>query len=622
MSSRFRFLTAVSLMAVAAGCSSGGDGGTDPGPTPAISIAVNPTSATIQQGASAAVTATLTRSGGFTGTVNLAVQGAPAGVTGVPSNVQTTGGVTTATVTILVAASTAPGTYNLTVRGSGTGVTDATTTFALTVTAAPGGGSYTLAVAPTSLSIPQGGSSTAQIALARTDFTGTVNLTVSGAPAGVTASFEPAAATGTSSILTVNVAGTAATGSATLTLRGAAEGQAERTATLNVTVTAGGGGSGNARFDFTQCQASFRPLWFASQDGDGPWTRVTGANDVYEFDVSAQRGGFAYVTQNGPLFQVFVVYYSRTELTSGIDFCPPPGTGTATGTVQGLGPTDLASIWLAGGAASASVNTPSFTINAMRSGTHDLIAWRSPILTLSGSPHRGIIRRDQNIPSGGSVGTLDFEGAESFAPATADVTLQGTNPGETLIQGMSYYTGAQCTYASLYQAQAGSAQMQSFGVPAGMQRPSDFHQIAVTGINGSTSTRTVQEWFHTLEDRTIDMPPEVPVPALTTLPAPYRRLQATFTLPGVYTFGAAFSYTDVMTARNANVFASNAWLGTQNVVLAMPDLSDVDGWDNTWAPATTGNLNWFVQATASNITSSNTCEEGRRIIASQRMGNF
>lgn len=116
--------------AVAVGCSSG-EGGTEPSN---IALVILPTSASIFQGGSSTVAATMTASGNFTGTVNLAVTGAPNGVTGAVSNVQTTGLVTTATVTITVSRTAAPGTYSLMVRGTGTDGSEATAEFALTVT--------------------------------------------------------------------------------------------------------------------------------------------------------------------------------------------------------------------------------------------------------------------------------------------------------------------------------------------------------------------------------------------------------------------------------------------------------------------------------------------------------
>lgn len=123
------------VTAAVVGCSLGGTepepGGTESG---AIALVILPTGVSISQGGSSSVGATLTASGNFTGAVNLTVTGAPIGVTGVVSIVQTLGLVTYANVTISVGASAILGSYTLVVRGTGTGVADATAAFALTVT--------------------------------------------------------------------------------------------------------------------------------------------------------------------------------------------------------------------------------------------------------------------------------------------------------------------------------------------------------------------------------------------------------------------------------------------------------------------------------------------------------
>ena len=132
-----RFVGLVAAVGVVAGCGSSDGPGGDPGPNPTISISVTPSSLTVVQGGSGSVSASITRGGGFTGTVNIVTEGAPAGVTAAVSNVTTSGTTTSGTVTVSVPTSVAPGTYTLTVRASGSGVTDATTTFSLTVTALP-----------------------------------------------------------------------------------------------------------------------------------------------------------------------------------------------------------------------------------------------------------------------------------------------------------------------------------------------------------------------------------------------------------------------------------------------------------------------------------------------------
>jgi len=57
-------------------------------------------------------------------------------------------------------------------------------------------------------------------------------------PTGVTAAFDPQSATGNSSTLTLTAAANAATGSATVTVKGTADGQADKTTTFQLTVNA------------------------------------------------------------------------------------------------------------------------------------------------------------------------------------------------------------------------------------------------------------------------------------------------------------------------------------------------------------------------------------------------
>ncbi|HEV8598772.1 MAG TPA: hypothetical protein VGQ69_05395 [Gemmatimonadales bacterium] len=115
--------------AAAAGCVS--DGGVGTGE---ISLAILPQSAGVAVGGSTTVAITLTRTGSFSGIVDLSVTGAPAGVTGGFSNLQTSGRVTTATLTLSVTAAATPGSYTLVVHASGTGVTEALAVFSLTIT--------------------------------------------------------------------------------------------------------------------------------------------------------------------------------------------------------------------------------------------------------------------------------------------------------------------------------------------------------------------------------------------------------------------------------------------------------------------------------------------------------
>lgn len=206
-------------------------------PVPSIAISINPTSATVAQGGSVAIGATLTGSGGFTGAgATFALTAAPAGITFAVSNLQTSGSVTTATVTTSVAATVQPGTYALDLTGSGTGVSPVSASFALAVV----GVCFTASVNPATLTTSEGSAAvTATITISRiSGFTGSVLLSVSSSPVGQGGSFttalNPTSTTGNSSILSVTTS--APPGNYTLTITGTAPGCVTQTATIAVTV--------------------------------------------------------------------------------------------------------------------------------------------------------------------------------------------------------------------------------------------------------------------------------------------------------------------------------------------------------------------------------------------------
>jgi hypothetical protein len=125
-----RFGLAVLTAIAATGCKSDGTGIE----TGEIAIALNPAGAFVFRGAGVTVTATITRSGGFTGAVEFGVSGNPAGVTAVVSNEVTNNLITMATIAVTVGAAVPLGTHTLVVTGTGSGITAATANFALTVT--------------------------------------------------------------------------------------------------------------------------------------------------------------------------------------------------------------------------------------------------------------------------------------------------------------------------------------------------------------------------------------------------------------------------------------------------------------------------------------------------------
>jgi hypothetical protein len=101
--------------------------------------------------------------------------------------------------------------------------------------------SFSLTANPNSLTIAQGSSGTSTITVVPAGgFTGSVTLSASGLPSGVTAGFSPNPTT-TTSTLTLTASATAATGTSTVTINGVS-GSLNASTTLSLTVTQSGGG--------------------------------------------------------------------------------------------------------------------------------------------------------------------------------------------------------------------------------------------------------------------------------------------------------------------------------------------------------------------------------------------
>lgn len=209
--------------------------------SPAISLTANPAAVNLVAGATATTSIGIARTGGFAGEVTLALEGAPAGLTGTFSASPVPGTVFASVLTLSATAAVAPGTYNLTVRGTGTGVTAQTVSLSVTVAAAPG---ITLSTASTTLSLSAGATVSTAVTIVRVgNFAGDVTLAATGLPAGVTASFAPATLSGATltSTLTLTAAANATLGAATVTITASGAGITARTTSVALTVTAAQG---------------------------------------------------------------------------------------------------------------------------------------------------------------------------------------------------------------------------------------------------------------------------------------------------------------------------------------------------------------------------------------------
>lgn len=572
---------------------------------PGITLATSPATLSLAAGGTTTATVTITRLGGFAGDVALAATGLPTGVTAAFAPATLTGTTLTSTLTLTAAANATLGAATVSITASGTGITAQSSSVALSVAAAQG---YSLAA--TSTTLAQGGTGTSTVTITRTGgFAGTVNLTVSGLPNGVTASVNPAAVTGTSATITFSAAAGASTGAFTATVTGTAPGLANVTTTVAGTVTPSGGTSGNITWQF--CDLEDLPLYFAFRAGtSGAWTRVLpAANNIYSFTLNGPGSVVIVRPMESGVSNVVQYNFTAAEMagTASFECTQNPVSKTLTGTVAGLTGTQTAQVSVGGSTATATLPTSAYTVTDVSTGLTDLIAYRVNTALTGGfvpttTPDRMILRRNVNYPAGSAIPLLDFGGSEAFAPASATYTLAGAGAGE-ISQLLAFFNTANGSSGGFFFGSAlntsGSATV--YGVPTSRLATGDFHfAIGLSVALDGSSQRGLYQYNRELVNRTLTLGPQLSTPSVTSLgTTPYARLRSTGSWQAEYGDGVGVTFSQGTTASNVRTWTvsqSRGFAAGSTYQLEIPDLSGTSGWNNTWGLA--GGLQTTVSTSA------------------------
>jgi hypothetical protein len=193
---------------------------------PGIILQISPASQSIERAKTASYVVTAKSMDGFSGPVALTASGLPArssATFSAPSLMLSPGNPATATMTVSTSQSTPIGTYSLGIKGVSdkvSGKVSGTVSAGLTVNY-PMSSSFSMSATPASVTVPPGSTGVYSIQLSRNNFSGPVNLNVSGGlPSGSTPVFAPNPATGNSSTLQITTPPNASDGTYTLNLVG------------------------------------------------------------------------------------------------------------------------------------------------------------------------------------------------------------------------------------------------------------------------------------------------------------------------------------------------------------------------------------------------------------------
>jgi hypothetical protein len=621
----------IAVVAATLALACGGDGGPVGNPG-SIQLAVNPTTLPIQQGGSGTVTASLTRGGGFTGVVALAVTGLPTGITSTITPGQLSGTITTATVNVTADATVAAQTYSATVAATAQGVGQATATYQVIVTAPP---DYSLSVVPSAVTIAAGASGNATVAIARTNFTGEVSLALQNPPPGISGAFTPTSTAANASSLVVSVAASVLPGSYPLTVQGTATGPGIKTTSLTITVTAKPAGSTSVEYQY--CDADAAPVFFAYQDGTGAWQPVTGSTSAgatkFAFKLDQSRGGVLAVFQTAssavagalnvgaastwrrshrPLgirdrvrahsgvaagrdgqprssiadsYETDVWYASAAELAQdGIDNCAITGpTKRVTGTVAGVSAGQYGILSLGGvnDLFIGGTSTNPVTFTDVPTGPVDFIGTR---MTSAGTPpDKLFLLRNLNIPDGGSLpSTIDF-GGPALAPATATATMTG-GAGDDLEIFTELVTANGRSLMWFDLAPSTLTARPWAGIPASAMVTGDFHALVVFATpRGSKDFRVSLEYVGPVANQSLVLGPSISAPTITQVVGgnyPRFRFQGTFSSD--YNKGASLDVASAVDGGNVlSMIATGAYLTGSGNALAydfiVPDVVGLAG---------------------------------------------
>jgi hypothetical protein len=324
---------------------------------------------------------------------------------------------------------------------------------------------------------------------------------------------------------------------------------------------------------------------------------VTVSGTSFSFHFTSTKVGVAYVTTSSTSGTDLTVLYAtaaQLQATGGTtNVACTTGGKTVNGSVANVGASELATIALASSTASVSGagGVSTFQLTGLPSGAHDLIASRSAI-NISGSSisyilNRLIIRRGLDPANGSTLPVLDFASTESFAPATANLTIGNLGTDQALEEiGLTTANGTSASFFSSTPSTATTVPY--YGVPDAKLVSGDLHSLTVLAFPGGSSpatSRFATLYARSVANRTVTLGSTLGVPTITTVAtSPYLRLRAQLTSHSEYNVLGGIVYTQGTgaTERTVNVLMTAAYAGGSAYDLTIPDLSGVSGWNNAW----------------------------------------
>ena len=286
---------------------------------------------------------------------------------------------------------------------------------------------FSLTPSPAAVTVVQGATAQSTIAVARVGgFAAGVALTATGLPTGVTATFNPATATGASSVVTFSAAAGAALGPATVTITGTGGGLS-RTATIALTVAPAPNftlAASPAALTVVQGATAQSTITIARQNGFSAAVALSAtglpAGVTAAFNPASTAGASSVVT-----------------FTAAANAAPGTATVTITGTGGGLTRTTTIALTVAAAANFTLAASPA-SVTVVQGATAQITVTitrqngfaAAVAFTAAGLP-AGVTAAFNPASTTGASSVVTFTAAANAALGTATVTITGTGGGLT-----------------------------------------------------------------------------------------------------------------------------------------------------------------------------------------------
>jgi hypothetical protein len=246
-------------------------------------------------------------------------------------------------------------------------------------------------------------------------------------------------------------------------------------------------------------------IWFAIEHGNGPWLQLSSSNQTFSWTETDDIGGFAYTVDEGnDRYRTWrILARTPTEEEQAANILREYGTNTVGGLLRGLNTNERAFATIGSNVRSflqsGTGDVPVVWSN-QPAGTFDIFASR---VSTGGDALKLIQMRGQAVPAGTSI-FMDFGGTAAFNPFAAFAT--GSNFGSeqwNVESGVWTQTGPTIAPFAL-SAFSGSITKNLWFLPPTLETATDLEFVAA-----STPTRSVEGFFHTPGNQTINFPSQI-----------------------------------------------------------------------------------------------------------------